>query len=193
MGVDCIISGIRPQIAQTMVHLQIDLSTVTTKATMADALRVALKRKRLCFYPPEQVVRRHQVCRLAHGPDSNSSDGSVSPRADSGRYARPIGNDAAGRSDEPDHEVQGERGAHRYLVAGRGGFVHRPHAGEYLFHGQWCWAHRPWWWACSPPWRSRWWSSAWSSPECSPPWMWKKAWPCWRGDLHAAEELGKTR
>jgi rsbT co-antagonist protein RsbR len=44
MGADCIISGIRPQIAQTMVHLQIDLSTVTTKATMAEALRFALKR-----------------------------------------------------------------------------------------------------------------------------------------------------
>lgn len=44
MGADCIISGIRPQIAQTMVHLQIDLSTVTTKATMADALRAALRR-----------------------------------------------------------------------------------------------------------------------------------------------------
>lgn len=43
MGVECIISGIRPQIAQTMVHLQIDLSAVTTKATMADALRTALK------------------------------------------------------------------------------------------------------------------------------------------------------
>ncbi len=47
MGADCIISGIRPQIAQTMVHLQIDLSTVTTKATMAEALRVALKRSGL--------------------------------------------------------------------------------------------------------------------------------------------------
>ncbi len=44
MGADCIISGIRPQIAQTMVHLQIDLSNVTTKATMAEALRFALKR-----------------------------------------------------------------------------------------------------------------------------------------------------
>jgi rsbT co-antagonist protein RsbR len=44
MGADCIISGIRPQIAQTMVHLQIDLSTVTTKATMAEALRFALNR-----------------------------------------------------------------------------------------------------------------------------------------------------
>lgn len=47
MGADCIISGIRPQIAQTMVHLQIDLSTVTTKATMAEALRIALKRNGL--------------------------------------------------------------------------------------------------------------------------------------------------
>jgi rsbT co-antagonist protein RsbR len=44
MGADCIISGIRPQIAQTMVHLQIDLSTVTTKSTMAEALRFALNR-----------------------------------------------------------------------------------------------------------------------------------------------------
>ena len=44
MGADCIISGIRPQIAQTMVHLQIDLSAVTTKATMADALKTALDR-----------------------------------------------------------------------------------------------------------------------------------------------------
>ncbi len=44
MGADCIISGIRPQIAQTMVHLAIDLSGVTTKATMAEALRTALTR-----------------------------------------------------------------------------------------------------------------------------------------------------
>jgi rsbT co-antagonist protein RsbR len=41
MGADCIISGIRPQIAQTMVHLQIDLSTVTTKSTLAEALLLA--------------------------------------------------------------------------------------------------------------------------------------------------------
>ena len=44
MGADCIISGIRPQIAQTMVHLQIDLSQVTTKSTLAEALLVALRR-----------------------------------------------------------------------------------------------------------------------------------------------------
>lgn len=44
MGAECIISGIRPQIAQTMVHLQIDLSAVTTKATLAEALVTALRR-----------------------------------------------------------------------------------------------------------------------------------------------------
>jgi rsbT co-antagonist protein RsbR len=44
MGADCIISGIRPQIAQTIVHLGVDLSMVTTKATLADAFRLALQR-----------------------------------------------------------------------------------------------------------------------------------------------------
>ena len=45
MGADCIISGIRPQIAQTIVHLGVDLSEVTTKATLADAFKVALERR----------------------------------------------------------------------------------------------------------------------------------------------------
>jgi len=44
MGADCIISGIRPQIAQTMVHLGVELGTVVTKATLADAFKVALRR-----------------------------------------------------------------------------------------------------------------------------------------------------
>ncbi|MBD2679321.1 MULTISPECIES: STAS domain-containing protein [Nostoc] len=44
MGADCIISGIRPQIAQTIVYLGIDLTNVTTKATLADAFLMALKR-----------------------------------------------------------------------------------------------------------------------------------------------------
>jgi rsbT co-antagonist protein RsbR len=44
MGADCIISGIRPQIAQTIVHLGVDLSEVTTKATLADAFTLALRR-----------------------------------------------------------------------------------------------------------------------------------------------------
>src|SRR6476469_8138715 len=44
MGAECIISGIRPQIAQTIVHLGIDLQGITTKATLADALALALQR-----------------------------------------------------------------------------------------------------------------------------------------------------
>ena len=44
MGADCIISGIRPQIAQTIVHLGVDLGEVITKATLADAFEIALER-----------------------------------------------------------------------------------------------------------------------------------------------------
>jgi rsbT co-antagonist protein RsbR len=43
MGADCIISGIRPQIAQTIVHLGVDLGAVITKAPLADAFAFALK------------------------------------------------------------------------------------------------------------------------------------------------------
>jgi rsbT co-antagonist protein RsbR len=43
MGADCIISGIRPQIAQTMVHLGVELNVIS-KATLADALAIALER-----------------------------------------------------------------------------------------------------------------------------------------------------
>ncbi|BCT91633.1 polyvinyl alcohol dehydrogenase [Lysobacter helvus] len=44
MGADCIISGVRPQIAQTIVHLGLDLQGIVTKANLADALALALKR-----------------------------------------------------------------------------------------------------------------------------------------------------
>jgi rsbT co-antagonist protein RsbR len=47
MGADCIISGIRPQIAQTIVHLGVNLSDITTKASLADAFAVALRRSGL--------------------------------------------------------------------------------------------------------------------------------------------------
>ncbi|HEV8003359.1 MAG TPA: STAS domain-containing protein [Planctomycetaceae bacterium] len=54
MGADCIISGVRPQIAQTIVHLGVDLQGVTTKANLADALSLALKRSGF-------VVSKHKV------------------------------------------------------------------------------------------------------------------------------------
>jgi rsbT co-antagonist protein RsbR len=44
MGADCIISGVRPQIAQTIVHLGVDLQGVVTKSSLAAALAMALKR-----------------------------------------------------------------------------------------------------------------------------------------------------
>ncbi len=47
MGADCIISGIRPQIAQTIVHLGVALGDVTTRASLADAFGIALQRRGL--------------------------------------------------------------------------------------------------------------------------------------------------
>lgn len=55
MGADCLISGIRPQIAQTIIHLGVDLSDVSTKATLADAFELALKRS------GHKVVRQDAV------------------------------------------------------------------------------------------------------------------------------------
>lgn len=44
MGAECIISGIRPQIAQTIVHLGVELGDIITKSSLADAFRVAMQR-----------------------------------------------------------------------------------------------------------------------------------------------------
>jgi rsbT co-antagonist protein RsbR len=53
MGADCIISGIRPQIAQTIVHLGVNLTDVITKSTLADAFAIALRRTRMVIRPME--------------------------------------------------------------------------------------------------------------------------------------------
>jgi rsbT co-antagonist protein RsbR len=45
MGAECIISGIRPQIAQTIVHLGIDLQGIATKSSLADALQLAMEQQ----------------------------------------------------------------------------------------------------------------------------------------------------
>lgn len=49
MGADCIISGVRPQIAQTIVHLGINLLDVTTKATLSAAFAVAMQKLGITF------------------------------------------------------------------------------------------------------------------------------------------------
>jgi rsbT co-antagonist protein RsbR len=59
MGADCIISGIRPQIAQTIVQLGLDLNEVTTKASMAAAFRLALQQSGQTFTEaPQDAARR---------------------------------------------------------------------------------------------------------------------------------------
>ncbi|HTG56822.1 MAG TPA: STAS domain-containing protein [Niabella sp.] len=54
MGAECIISGIRPEIAQTVVHLGIDLTNIITKSTLASALRTAFNMLHL------QVVKKQK-------------------------------------------------------------------------------------------------------------------------------------
>jgi rsbT co-antagonist protein RsbR len=58
MGADCIISGIRPQIAQTIVHLGVEINDVPTKATLADAFAVALHRVGLTVTKKQNVAVR---------------------------------------------------------------------------------------------------------------------------------------
>jgi rsbT co-antagonist protein RsbR len=56
MGAECIISGIRPQIAQTIVHLGVELNDIVTKASLADAFAVALRRSGLAIAPASTVA-----------------------------------------------------------------------------------------------------------------------------------------
>jgi rsbT co-antagonist protein RsbR len=72
MGADCIISGIRPQIAQTIVHLGVELGSVVTKATLADAFAVALKRLGL-------AVTRQQAAPRRRARDSEDTDARQAP------------------------------------------------------------------------------------------------------------------
>jgi rsbT co-antagonist protein RsbR len=67
MGADCIISGIRPQIAQTIVHLGVELGSVVTKATLADAFAVALHRLGL-------IVQRSAAARPAAADARETGD-----------------------------------------------------------------------------------------------------------------------
>jgi rsbT co-antagonist protein RsbR len=60
MGADCIISGIRPQIAQTIVHLGVELGDVITKSNLADAFTLALQRTEVSRVRPGPVSRAEQ-------------------------------------------------------------------------------------------------------------------------------------
>jgi len=69
MGADCIISGIRPQIAATIVHLGVDLGDVITKATLADAFGLALGRLGMGVV---RLENRQQRADKDHGTHSDS-------------------------------------------------------------------------------------------------------------------------
>lgn len=70
MGAECIISGVRPQIAQTIVHLGINLEDVITKAKLSDAFALALQRS------------GRGVFRLATGPGNSSGTLTASRKDD---------------------------------------------------------------------------------------------------------------
>jgi rsbT co-antagonist protein RsbR len=60
MGADCIISGIRPQIAQTIVHLGVELTDVITKPTLASAFQIALRRIGRAVTPITRAGRKKE-------------------------------------------------------------------------------------------------------------------------------------
>jgi rsbT co-antagonist protein RsbR len=74
MGADCIISGIRPQIAQTIVHLGVELGTVITKATIADAFAVALRRLGLAVTKGNTVDRRRRDAERQEGSSEGKEE-----------------------------------------------------------------------------------------------------------------------
>jgi rsbT co-antagonist protein RsbR len=92
MGADCIISGIRPQIAQTIVHLGVALNNVSTKASLADAFKLALQRAGLAVINAATRPLRGAF----NGADSHSPDGALPPCDHPGRHARPPGDDFTG-------------------------------------------------------------------------------------------------
>jgi rsbT co-antagonist protein RsbR len=57
MGADCFISGIRPQIAQTIVHLGVNLGDITTKANLKDALALAMRQSGLTVVKTKGAVK----------------------------------------------------------------------------------------------------------------------------------------
>ena len=154
MGADCIISGIRPQIAQTIVHLGVDLADVVTKATLADAFAGRAQahrssRSRSADRSGIRGMERIPILQMGAIPAGDHP----------GRHARPSGDAAAGRPDAAHREGARERRADRHFFAGHGRLVHRPHDRQHRVRWRACSMPKRWWSACSRQWQSRWWSS----------------------------------
>ena len=74
MGADCIISGIRPQIAQTIVHLGVELGDVITKSSLADAFHIALKRRGLAIQKTNGTDKQKDNMKSPSHPATQGSD-----------------------------------------------------------------------------------------------------------------------
>ncbi len=76
MGAECIVSGIRPAIAQTIVHLGIDLGTIITRTGLADALAYALTQQGIVVSPgPAAGTNRDDRLRGPHWPGTGPGAG----------------------------------------------------------------------------------------------------------------------
>jgi rsbT co-antagonist protein RsbR len=73
MGADCIISGMRPQIAQTIVHLGVELGNVVTKASLADAFALALRRLGLSVKREGKPLLAQHPSALPERPEGDPS------------------------------------------------------------------------------------------------------------------------
>ncbi len=121
MGAECIISGIRPQIAQTVVALGIEFGDIPTKATLADALRHVLRPGRIRHRPPRRaagVMERIPIYKIGDvllvsiQIDLQDQDAI----------------NAAGRPRRPDRRHRRRRRRHRHLRAGGRRQLHRSDA-----------------------------------------------------------------
>ncbi len=134
MGADCLISGIRPQIAQTIIHLGVDLTEVTTKATLADAFERGAAAQRA----------RGGTRRCTAAAASRSKPVERIPILKMGEFLLvTIQVDMHDRlaltlQDDLTEQIvkhRAARRADRHFGARNGGFFHRPHAGQYRLHG----------------------------------------------------------
>ena len=103
MGAECIISGVRPQIAQTIVHLGINLEDVITKAKLSDAFALALQRSGRAVV--RVSARRRRTARRSRCTPKGGLTWNVFPilrmgpfpaHHDPGRHARQAGYAASG-------------------------------------------------------------------------------------------------
>ena len=126
MGADCIISGIRPQIAQTIVALGIEFGDIATKASLADALRHALRQTGVEF-GADRAGR-------PDGARSRPADRRDPARLHPGRHGGPDGAEPAGGPRRPDRRSGCERGGHRHHRGRDRRLLRRPDAGHDRLH-----------------------------------------------------------